>query len=592
MPPAVIADSDDDSDERVSSAPPSPNHTPPVIDAPTRSSDGISHATVSTDPAFFQSIFNEQKDAANQRTQVAQEEGMIQGKSASSGMSGSTAGKAAAVMFTPFLVASATKPVNPKYRKVPGMISMNGSTSSRNDPTTSKQTAASGGVWDVPSSPERRPMSKSSKKKSGQPSKTTTVKVTRGLRKTLERLGYQSADEDDEATNGDKSISTRDKKRRRLDTSGSPRLDPNDANLNTVPNDDFPGAGQGNNNTASGALVATVPADSDSSFLVGPRPLSASQKLEYQSISLVPSSPPIRHPELGAQNMASSGTATNVNTPRSNLPSSHDVGLRTKTPENEALRNTRRTGPPRQRRDSSPDVLVYPRNDSARARTQLPTQSYTKDTVPDGIDGAGEEHETEFIPKQEDENDDSEFAIPEKPAQPKRQRGRPRKSAEAPDTATSRETGNGSTAEPKKKRGRPKKPGPAGDVPAEAMAHVTKTADEVTAGRQVEDGDVGNKTSMPATAQDERSAPARQDWAPAEKARQTTVSSDRSKENQSVALGPTTEEAGVGTKNGQEAQDHNDSRRSSRPEAGAKPVYRVGLSKRGKVAPLLKSLRK
>ncbi|POR31738.1 Uncharacterized protein TPAR_08035 [Tolypocladium paradoxum] len=586
MPPVVIADSDDDDDdeERGYSAPPSPNHGTPVIDAPTRSSDGVSHATVSTDPAFFQSIFNEQKDAANQRTQDAQGEGMMQDKSASS-------------------VTSITDPVNQKDRKVGDMKSMgdlNHVTTPRNDTTTSKQIAGSEEVWDVPSSPERRPTSKASKKKSDRTSKTTTVKVTRGVRKPLEKLGYQSSDEDEDG----EAMSTRGKKRRRLGPSGSSRQDPKDISLITVPpNDDInsPGAFQGNN-TALGSLVPTLPVNADSSFLVGPKPLSASQKLEYQSINPVSSSPPVGQLGLRAANLGSSGTATNINTPRSNLPSSHDVGMRIKTPEAEALRNMRRTRSPRRRRDSSPDEIAatHAKNDNIQAGfPQRPIRSYTNGTVPDGIllNGAGDEHQAEFIPDgQQDGNDDSDFAVPEKPIRPKRQRGRPRKSAKVPDDrVTSSETGNRSTAKPKKKRGRPKKSGAPSDVPAEAVARVTKTVDEAMAGRQVEDGDAGGEESMPAAAQD---AGSRQDRAATEEACQTSVPPDRPREVPSGALGPTTaaqgreEKAGVGTKNGGEAKDRNDGKGSSWPKAGAKPVYRVGLSKRGKIAPLLKSLRK
>ncbi|PNY25121.1 Uncharacterized protein TCAP_04930 [Tolypocladium capitatum] len=575
MSPVVIADSDDDDcDERGYSAPLSPNHSTPVIDAPTRSSDGASH--VSTDPAFVQSIFNEQRDAANQRTQVAQGEGMMQDKSS---------------------VTSATEPFDPKDHKVPGMTSMSDITrvtTPRNDTTTSKQTAELEEVWDVPNSPERRPTWKGSKKKSDRTSKTTTtVKMTRGLRNTLEKLGYRSEDEDDEAISGHQSISTRGKKRRKLGSPGGSLRDPNDVSLIIVPRDDdkdSTGSVQGKNNTASGALVATLSVDSDSSFLVGPKPLSACQKLEYQSITPVPSSPPVGHLGLQAADVGSTGTATNINTPRRNLPSSHDVGLRTKTPENEAIRNARRTRSPRRRRYSSPDVLVHPNNGSASAGAQPPTQSCTNGTPSDGIllNGEGEEYQAEVIP--EDGNEDSDFAVPEKPVRAKRQRGRPRKSAKVPDnTATCGETGNGSAAKAKKKRGRPKKSGPSAaaeqvppgeDVPAEAGARVATTVDEaMMAGRHVGDGDVGNEKSKPATTQVANTG---QGWAATGKACQITVSSDRAKEDPSSAMGPTV----TGD------QDRNDSKRPSRPEAGAKPAYRVGLSKRRKIAPLLKSLRK
>ncbi|PHH74883.1 hypothetical protein CDD80_2765 [Ophiocordyceps camponoti-rufipedis] len=63
MRPTEIADSDASSE---ASPPPAPDAEPPAhekiaIELPARSSDG---ATTSTDPAFFQTVFDEQNEAA------------------------------------------------------------------------------------------------------------------------------------------------------------------------------------------------------------------------------------------------------------------------------------------------------------------------------------------------------------------------------------------------------------------------------------------------------------------------------------------------------------------------------------------------
>lgn len=570
MSPIVIADSDDDIDEQEYSPVPQPTNVMVTSDAHTRSSDRVSHTTVSTDPAFFQSVFNEQKEAAARVTRQMSE--------ATGGDALSSALVKPAGQLTASPQASGPHSVYNRVSEKRRPASNLSSPTCRKHEVPMKATAKD--MWDVPSSPETKAVSGPSKMKGSRNKGVATVKITRGLRKNLESLGYESEEEAiyeeiEDGGSGD-ITSARPQKKRRLasrscwdtslpgSTTGSPRNEGGSSHkifINDVTSDD---------------CVPTLPVDNESSFLVAPKPLSASQKVEYQSVELVQSSPCMRHPEVPHPKMGSSGTATNLNTPRSDMPSSHDIGIRPPTPDSEAIGHTRRVRPPpRRRRSSSPDVIAGTSHgqDHGLAEKQLSKTAPTGDAAPDG----------DVLDAKLDE--DADFAVPVVPVERKRQRGRPKKSAVKESGKDSEgavaDADPESTDKPKKKRGRPKKAKPATEAELESprddapdkgdSAGVEEPGDADATQEQPDDGETGSKKTDPGPGEEEAAAvSSKRPEATEERGHASEV--DRGKAVEATARG---KPKGL-----------------SRPGSEGKPVYRVGLSKRLRIAPLLKSLPK
>lgn len=546
MPPAIIADSDDDSDGAQS-----PALTPggPIDDGlllPTRSSDRVSLATNSTDPAFFQGIYNEHKAAADQQALNFGADGGLEPADA--------AGQEA-----------------PPSR-----------TGARDDP------------WDIPSSPEAK-IAKKVKPLAAK--RTTSVKVTRGLRKNLERLGYESVSDD----NHDEPVQER-RKRRKVGGTRRSQKDSNDVSLVELPLDgELQSVASQSNSTevASNGGMGPPTDIASTPLLVAPKQLSASQKLEYQSMEAPSSSPPMRAMELRNPAVGSSGTATNVNTQRSHMMSSYDAGLTVRTPEHEMIRATRRASPtPRQRRNSSPDVIT-----SMPPPTQTPKPNATrvKQVGTSTAEAARESHsagddDEVWVASKVEEDEASDYAAPEKQAKPKRQRGRPKKGGEDKSDVTSTAAAQESAAKPKRKRGRPKKSETvAKDDQGSSVTHDTShrqaATDEklghVAEGYHTAEGDVDKEPSLPtSTTKPPQKSPGKAEipggleetpadpveaCVPESAGQQTPVREERKLQ-----------------KNG----DLQNRQSASKLDSAGKPVYRVGLSKRLRIAPLLKSLRK
>ncbi|KAM4059207.1 hypothetical protein HRG_007931 [Hirsutella rhossiliensis] len=337
--------------------------------------------------------------------------------------------------------------------------------------------------------------------------------------------------------------------------------------------------------TTADGYVPTLPVNSESSFLVAPKPLSASQKVEYQSVDLVQSISSLRQPEVPYHKMCSSGTATNINTPRSDMASSHDVGIMAPTPESERIGNMRRTRPPpRRRRSSSPDVIAVTsdgRDKELAEKPQLETAS-VGDAAPDG-------HvlDAEFAEQQAD--DDSDFDVAPEPVKSKRQRGRPKKNAMNENTKKSSATavvdaGTGLTDIPKKRRGRPKKAKQPTEAEQKRPGH---SASETAASASVEEpSDVDAAQGLP---EEDKTGPEETDQAFGAGAPKEEATGSSNGPNATEERGEANE---VDRGTVEEARDKSKMKGSSWLESAGKPVYRVGLSKRLRIAPLLKSLPK
>lgn len=570
MPQAVIADSDDDFEDGRGHSPAAEGVERPEGEGPTRSTD----ATTSTDASFFQRIYKEHRDAARRdhRDETAED------------------GKR----------ESAVADTN-------GAAAMN---------------EASQDPWDVPSSPEVR-LTKRANERFRQ---TTSIKVTRGLRRNLEMLGYES---ENDVGGLDATSPKRGRKRRKASPRKNPqatrrdsdearlvdnaqftRGNPDDIRLVESPlHDDAKFLEHSRDDLNASVVVLPQLPDKDTCpyLLIAPKTLSTSQKLEHQSIKPVPSSPRVRSPNAHLATLASSGTATNANTQRSNLPSSYDLGPRVVTPEHEAIRATKRIRSPRRRRDSSPDVITSMAPPSrivnlGSKRTRLVQSSTTeaKETRPDCEDG---NCQAEMAPSgQAEDKGHLDPSAPDKAATGRKRRGRPIKDMgtgeEEPDVVSTL-NGEGVAAESekkkkKKKRGRPKKAEAAplaeestaaGDNgPKETQAVVDERARNGEEDEPGEDdaGGGGNGPEDASPTRCEALDEAAKDTPGSGVEATATVTAAR---EEKAVLGPS--QGGKGT--GQEA-----GKGASRQGAAgtARPMYRVGLSKRLRIEPLLKSLRK
>ncbi|PHH90099.1 hypothetical protein CDD83_4524 [Cordyceps sp. RAO-2017] len=321
--------------------------------------------------------------------------------------------------------------------------------------------------------------------------------------------------------------------------------------------------------------------------------------------------------------MGSSGTATNINTPRSNLAYSQDAGPRPATPEAEVIGGVRQARGPRRRRSSSPDVIAMtkhkqdqgrpgkarPEANGARsaARQPQPTAEETEEQRGEGV--------TEFYAE---DDVDSDYAVADKPAKPKKQRGRPRKSAggekRGPDgPAAAADAGTATAAQPKKKRrGRPKKAAQPADgepaaPPVDAAAEVGDAGAREAVYEAAPPAKPMGEVAVPLEAGGESNAgppPGGLDQGPPPDGLDQEPPPDGLDQEpppdgldqgpQPDAPEPAAEPEKAEVQQGKEPKAEEE-RRQNRLKGSlpaAKPVFRVGLSKRSRIAPLLKSLRK
>lgn len=473
MTPVVIEDSDGDESDVTSS----PRRVTQAVPLQASSPTAATHPSGSTDSTFFKSIYNEHRDAANEHVTNQIEE------------------------ITEVMDASSFD---------------NGFQETRGTGILDKS------LWDVPSSPEFA-QPKPSKKQEG--SLSTRTKITRGLRRRLDYIGYVS--QEDELPE----MTAQSRKKRRVER-----------------------------DTGSDDLVSTVLIEGDPSWV------STRQKQRPVSVhngTLGSATKPL---EQRCVNVVSSGTATNINTQRSN-----DAVLSESTPEKRGS-ETARVGVARSSSPASPAVPM-PVLETKRGTAKVQDRKKSKRVV---IDSDDESDGGDYSPREakHDSPDFEEKELP-KPVAGKKQRGRPRKT----DTAAPMEKEKAKDPETngKRKRGRPKKS--AAVLKVDSNDEVQEIAPAIPEHTHTEPGikpqsDVKAthiKKLGPGVAETENHAAVK----PVTKETPGTPISD----------------AKVGT--GISAVQKAVVKTPSTPTGGlGRSLYRVGLSKNTRIAPLLKVIRK
>lgn len=370
--------------------------------------------------------------------------------------------------------------------------------------------------WDVPSSPEackpRKPQKQSS---------VARTKITRGLKRQLDDIGYMSEDDDPEIAHN---ASPHSRKRGKLRAA----LDDHVPELSILSHD-------------TRTLLPPVHADAGGHANAGDKSTS----------------PPPRILDARSANIRSSGTATNVNTPRSNTTVSIEISSN-RPPTSDRIKE-RGSGSMSSPEALSRDLQIMNERKGTSLRKQVIVSPDKDDLVQD--DQLNLEK-----PERPDSTDPT--ATSGKAVAKKKQRGRPRKLVNEAPVAD--ET---VAIEIKKKRGRPKKAIPTQQDNDEGP---------VTIGVSRADTDMASTTSKVAPSLDVR-------------------------QDVPVATSSMHVDLGVGETDGskpvQERKDPVESNAIKMKEQGARvslsvtkdsarPSYRVGLSKRTRIAPLLKVIRK
>ncbi|KAL7932292.1 rab-GTPase-TBC domain-containing protein [Trichoderma chlorosporum] len=604
MSPVVIADSDDESDSNEHAA------VAPAVTVPqaqTRSFEHGSLATASTDSIIFQQIFNEQNGAACERAQQLQRD----------------------FDDAPHQSSAMTIPDVPFQRTTKGFY--HSSTTSATDPHSDrlqnpqrgkpspglahalspKQKQDKVDLWDVPSSPEAPGFQQRQPKGGGH----------NLLNQSYRRDELPPAKDalSDGQWDDSELIGSRGKKRRRLNESDGTLPATDDVDLIMFPSSSKATANDGLETAAASSIpLPTMPVDVNSTFyLRHPSPTEGQESSRTED------------KQQTQYAVASSGTATNVNTPRSQMFSSHNFSsLAPGEHSGEVASKKVEYRSFTTRRDSSPDIIstVAPVLNKVTSEPDyspgLIPESRPDQECCDERDSSAHQPPPQEL--QSGEND-AEFVAHRTPmAKSKKKRGRPKKPPEADEPLPMKSAagpvsaaadGTPDASVQKKRRGRPKKqstdtavdgaPPPAATP---VSAHVSsKNTRAITGLGKASAGDDGdniqaatkrNSVEMPreqgaakgvspvaetTECLEDQAAPGSQEKLKDPSA--SRISPDRP-QDEDESKGPrqpaarTREDKSGGDKKGSSAQGM------------AKPLYRVGLSKRFKIAPLLKSVRK
>ncbi|KAF4998077.1 hypothetical protein FDECE_11893 [Fusarium decemcellulare] len=604
MPPIIILDSDDDEDHSYS-----PERGPQAPIAPaeaestgTHSSGRVSRATTSTDPSFFQNVYDEQNDAARGYVPEGTNGSPDRDRISSSEM---------------------TAPA-PFKRTVTGLIepSSHGPDEWTQASTPGRKkapTAVMDDPWDVPSSPEadRRHRVTKIRIKRKQP-----PQVAQPVSKIAQDFSGRPYESNPAPGHGvsEGSPSGR-RKRRKKEYSELSQQGSNEVDLVTIPlSNDMDGEQRESQPEPTPSMLPpTLPVNEDVSFYIAAKPLTDTQKMEYDSVHLTSSDshdqplPPIY--QFNIQKIDSSGSATNVNTPRSNAT----CLMSTAPPPSSVMGPTRTTAErfTGQRWDSSPDIIAgveSPTRTKETTQREEPRQRRSVEPV------AGEVTEVEKVSRLETELSsvettaiDNNPEAAEPPTKTKKARGRPKKKAVAETTQSTDQTpphpiDAEKGTKPKKKRGRPRK----ADQPAkEKSPQVEKlpspndnvsSADEASHSETKPEAQLKLEETKANKAHAEREASPVEDQIPSnhravlkESSPNTVTEADTNLEEKTPSK--PSNATNPAKKEGQKEENPAIASKGTTPSKGLsallnKPVYRVGLSKRSRIAPLLKCLRK
>ncbi|KFA60886.1 hypothetical protein S40285_04858 [Stachybotrys chlorohalonatus IBT 40285] len=537
MVQGIIADSDDDGDDVLSPHQAQPHPTVAGHAAPGRSSDHLGTLTDSTDSAFFQSVFDEQNAAAIEFAQMASGGEVVE----------------------------------------PGTVP---------DP------------YEIPSSPEASPVPR--------------LGASRGKRQVhMERPRMNSSAEGaideirpaDDAQADVHDIAQRSRKRRRIGASPKPEPESGDGIHETPPGETYPSSYKAEIPEMLEAVTPTLPVNNETSFFVPLKPLSSSQKMDYQN-TLADSSQSLGDPAVMELRydlkVVSSSSATNINTPRKDFPSSNIISTLPHTQSDDSRSRRRTRGTPMKHINSSPDVIAEtgmamkepePEHAIEQPCSDLPLE----DEVLNSQDGDREYNPTK--PSKAKGKGDSH----KKAAPPKKGRGRPKKTTtqeESPPAPLDTTAPNiddevevVATKVQKKKRGRPKKPGktprktPAPEL-EQAATNDEQPSNETANGKGNDDvvveeeGQQGKDTTEP-KADPKTSTTSEAKMTPL---RELDPNGKNENKPDATAKAPPNES--------ETAEKKANSKAKQTPTPSSKPLYRVGLSKRSRIAPLLKIIRK
>ncbi|KAH7320203.1 hypothetical protein B0I35DRAFT_478468 [Stachybotrys elegans] len=328
-------------------------------------------------------------------------------------------------------------------------------------------------------------------------------------------------------------------------------------------------------------LPPTLPIGSKPSIYIAPDALTNSQREMYSSVT-VPSSPSqnchkpgeMRRHEL---KLDSSSIATNVNTPRDENSTPNLANAAPQTQMSPLATKTLKTRPDQKMITSSPDVISSTHPGKLQPMTGGEATSPQEMKSLDAQHGDIKEMATPLkdTPLEESSNTTSE------PAQTKRPRGRPKKSsaedpAQITDAKAPPSTAKKAPAQ-KRKRGRPKKSDTAveaQDQPMDEPAPAPTPAPEP-----------GPPTDVKTGVHDESIA---DDAKPSSALAEPSSNSNKLPVAQVEVKTPTkpppekTASAGASTAK----------KNKGVPASESKPIYRVGLSRKSRIAPLLKVIRK
>ncbi|KAI8718440.1 hypothetical protein NCS52_00622900 [Fusarium sp. LHS14.1] len=643
MPPIIILDSDDD-EEHGYSPPRSPRGpiSPAGAEAATSNSSGrVSGATTSTDPSFFRNIYDEQNDAARTYVPEGTTRSYNQDQLSSSEMTAPAPFKRTVTgLVEPSSLTSVTDRTGAKGQKAQYGNTPDEFTQASTPGRKKAPTAVMDDPWDVPSSPEvgqRRPKTKIRiKRREPQQTMGSTSKTTWDL------LNTKSGRNPDPVDDGLEISPSGRRKRRKVEYLEASLQGSNEVDLVTIP---FSNENEGRESQPAptpSMLPPTLPVMDDVSFYIAPKPLTETQKMEYESVHM-PSSDSLNQPlppiyQFNIQNIGSSDEATNVNTPRSigtclmstapmpstaPVPSSVMDPLRVATGQSVGLRwdsspdviaggeSPPREKQPKQRERQRRENPVEPVVDEVPEPTrvdqpEVPAVEETRavDNEPQHLEPPAEPPVEPLVePLVEPPVELPTEPAPKPPAKAKKPRGRPKKKAAAEEDQPVDQSEATPATKPKKKRGRPRK----ADQPATEMKEpspqveqlsvddvaptkVTKRSKaKVEAQHQVEEVKVDDEQEE----ESKNSTDSPDDKAVLQESKPNAINkADPSKDETSKPLEDT-----ITPRKEEKEEKPAAANKTTTPSRGLsailnKPVYRVGLSKRSRIAPLLKCLRK
>ncbi|KAF4967516.1 hypothetical protein FSARC_4901 [Fusarium sarcochroum] len=617
MPPVIILDSDDDDEDSGYSPPrnvPAPfSLAQAEVEAANDSSGRVSRATTSTDPSFFQNIYNEQNDAARgyvpEGTAMSHDQD-LRSVSSSDMTAPAPFKRTVTGLVEPSSYSPAADKAATREQKMPSGDGSDEWTQASTPGRRKAPTAVMDDPWDVPSSPEGRPVRPKIKikvKRSGAQSHSTS-----NSRAAQDSQNGRPATAPGSRTERPEDSPSGKRKRRKVDHPEPSFHGSNEVDLVTIPfSHDHEGEQRSQPAPTPSMLPPTLPVNDDVSFYIATNPLTDAQKLEYESVQL-PSSdgnnhqlPPVRQFEI--QNLASSGSATNVNTPRSNAT----FLISTAPPPSSVMdppRATvgRSTG---QRWDSSPDVIAViesPPREKATRRREQPVRDDPPAPIDDEVMEVQQTEQMELPVVQETVDDNYEPEKVEKPTKAKKTRGRPKKKAAEEvvpltDSLPPQSEDVKPATKPKKKRGRPRKSDQSAakeespQVDQSVSANdVTSLSEEPTQPEKKPELKIEETGSKDELAGDSLKVNSRESSVLKESDPNVLTKSVSSADDD--AMSKASDATTTAEKEGKPEKPAISSRGST-PSKGLsaiinKPVYRVGLSKRSRIAPLLKCLRK